>query len=400
MLCTQETTLLREGRDGLMRTSAGGLPPLESRNGLRFACGDERCNEHAALLAMHALWLREHNRLARELARADSDARVATEELSGEERDERLFQSARRHLIATLQHITYTEFLPMLIGSEHLPGLVGSLPAYSGFDPSVNPGVSNEFATAAFRIGHTLVQETLLRLEPDGSESPFGHLNLNASFFLSPQRLLREGGVEPLLRGLLEQSALKVDLKVVDALRNQLFVSANPSALDDTVPGMFDLAARNIQRGRDHGLAKLNQFRAAYGLARAAAFADITSDPEVQERLAEAYPAGPDSVDAWVGGLAEDAAPGAAIGETFRAVIRDQFTRTRDGDAHFHLAHGQPPLNAQVLASREGGLGRLSILDVLRVSAGIDADAPLSEAGLRRRSGGAAFYRIGPGTRS
>lgn len=45
-------------------------------------------------------------------------------------------------------------------------------------------------------------------------------------------------------------------------------------------------------------------------------------------------------MDVWIGGLAEDHAPGAAIGPLFEAVLRDQFQRTRDGD-RFWYENGQ-----------------------------------------------------------
>ncbi len=39
-----------------------------------------------------------------------------------------------------------------------------------------------------------------------------------------------------------------------------------------------------------------------------------------------------EKIDLWSGGLAEDHAPGAMVGETLQAIISDQFRRLRDGD--------------------------------------------------------------------
>ena len=63
--------------------------------------------------------------------------------------------------------------------------------------------------------------------------------------------------------------------------------------------GGFDLAALNIQRGRDMGVASYNNLREAMGLKRAEAFSDITSDADLAARLKALY-GDTDLVDAWV----------------------------------------------------------------------------------------------------
>lgn len=61
--------------------------------------------------------------------------------------------------------------------------------------------VSNEFSTAAFRFGHTLINPVLSRLNSSFQPIPEGNLMLHRAFF-APFRLTEEGGVDPLLRGL------------------------------------------------------------------------------------------------------------------------------------------------------------------------------------------------------
>jgi hypothetical protein len=163
----------------------------------------------------------------------------------------------------------------------------------------------------------------LLRLQRGGQPYRRGPIPLRTAF-LNPRLLYTSGHMENLWRGLVNQVAQNVDLLVVSDLRN--FVA---DAED------LDLAALNIQRGRDHGLPGYNAVRLAYGLTAAAGFADITADVGLQQRLAALYGT-VGNIDPWVGGLAEDHVPGALVGELFFAVIKDQFERLRDGDRFWY----------------------------------------------------------------
>ena len=97
----------------------------------------------------------------------------------------------------------------------------------------------------------------------------------------------------------------------------------------------LDLAALNIQRGRDHGLSNYNRWRAHCGLPAAKRIADLhkeISNDTVRDRLQEVYGDDPDRIDLWVGGLVEDTLPGSQLGPTFSCIISDQFQRLRTGD--------------------------------------------------------------------
>lgn len=306
---------LRTFEGGLLKTSEGDLLPfneagIDNEGGdseTLFLAGDVRANENAALAAMHTVWVREHNRIASKIAAENPDLD-----------DEEVFQQARRRVVAELQSITYNEFLPALLGND-------AIPEYAGYDSNVNPNISNVFATAAYRFGHTMLSSELLRLNPDGTQADEGNLSLQDAFFNTAA--LTENGIDSILLGASVQSAQEIDPFLVDDVRNFLF--GPPGS------GGFDLAALNIQRGRDHGLADYNQIRIDMGLEPVDSFDDISSDPDVQARLEDAY-GDVNSIDAWVGMLAEDHLEGSSLGPTASAVIAQQFAAIRDGDRFYY----------------------------------------------------------------
>ncbi len=222
---------------------------------------------------------------------------------------------------AEMQAITYNEFLPLLLGD-------GALRPYDGYREDADPSITNSFATAAYRVGHTMLSPTLRRVTRSGSTVAEGDLSLADAFF--DPTVIAEGGIESLLRGLVSQRAQEIDTRIVDEVRNLLFGA--PGA------GGLDLAALNIQRGRDHGLPSYAQSRAELGLPAVTAFDQISSDAEVTDGLASVYERVED-VDRWVGGIAEDHVPGAVVGETLRALLAEQFEDLRDGDRFFYLDH-------------------------------------------------------------
>jgi hypothetical protein len=303
----------REFVGGRLNISDGNLLPFEPEDcpetgGPCFGAGDVRVNEQIALTAMHTLFMREHNRLAARIAAANPALT-----------DEEIYQRARALVGAQIQLITYNEFLTVLLGPNALPG-------YTGYNAQVDGRISQEFSTAAYRVGHTMLPSTLLRLDANGQELANGHVPLRNAFF-NPQWVI-DDGIEPILRGLAVEQAQAIDPLIIDDVRNFLF--GPPGS------GGFDLASLNIQRGRDHGLPSYNALRQALGLGAVNSFADITSNAAFQNALANAYQNDVNQVDLWIGGLAEDHINGGTLGETFYTIIVDQFTRLRDADRFWH----------------------------------------------------------------
>jgi hypothetical protein len=309
---------LRSFTGGKLKTSEGNLMPLNT-GGLAnandahifpdnqlFLSGDVRANENVELSAIHTLFLREHNQIATAIAAANPSFT-----------DEQVFQNARRIVVGELQVITYREFLPALLGSKPLR-------PYAGYKSDVNPGIASEFSTAAYRIGHTLINDDVELLDNDGNEIEEA-LELAEAFF-NPS-VLHAVGPDPLLKYLATDKSQEVDTQLVGGLRNFLF--GPPGA------GGFDLASLNIQRGRDHGLSDYNTTRATYGLPKVKSFSEVTSDAALQAKLLSLY-GSVDNIDLWVAGLVEDHLPGSSVGATFQRILVDQFERLRDGDRFWY----------------------------------------------------------------
>lgn len=337
----ERAAALRTFSGGRLKTSEGNLLPLNTM-GLKndnalglpvdslFVAGDVRANENIELTAMHTLFMREHNRLADKYAA-----------LNPTWTDEQIYQQARRIVAAELQAITYNEFLPALLGR-------GALQPYRGYNPQVNPGIANEFSTAAFRLGHSLLGEDVEFLDNLGNPV-HDEVELRDTFF-NPA-LLKETGIDSILKYLASDVAQELDVHIVDEVRNFLF--GPPGS------GGLDLSALNIQRGRDHGLADYNTVRAAYGLRPVTSFAQITSDVPTQQALEEAY-GNVNNIDLWVGALAEDHLRGASVGPLLSKILVDQFTRLRDGDRFWY----QRDLSASELRSVQA----TSLADVVRLN--------------------------------
>lgn len=121
-----------------------------------FEAGDARANEQIQLTTMHTMLMREHNRLAKELSY-----------INPYWDDERLFQEARQIVVAQLQHITFNEFLPLVIGKDKIYeyGLELEHPGryYQGYDNKINAGIRVEFQAAAFRYGHSILPSYIER---------------------------------------------------------------------------------------------------------------------------------------------------------------------------------------------------------------------------------------------
>lgn len=337
-------------------------PECRAPSGYCFIAGDARASEQPALTAMHTVWMREHNRLVDGLHAVNPHWD-----------DERLYQHGRRILSAALQHISYNEFLPRILGwnAVNLYGLkLQSHGYYKGYSPTCNPAILNEFAAAAFRIGHSLLRPHIPRMSP--SYKPIDPPLLLRDGFFNPDAIYQAHIVDEIMRGLVSTPMENLDQFITGEITNHLFE-------DRRIPHSgIDLAALNIQRGRDHAIRPYNDYRALCNLKRATTWDDLSREipAEVIARLQRMYPT-VDDIDLFPGGLSERPLQGGLVGPTFACIIGIQFRQIRKCDRFWY--ENDDPVSrfteAQLAEIRKATLSKI-------LCANLDAESDMQRSAL------------------
>ncbi|XP_054766590.2 eosinophil peroxidase-like [Lytechinus pictus] len=295
--------------------------------------GDFRAMEQPGLTSLHTLWVRNHNLLADGLRSRNPGWSC-----------DRVFEEARKINGAMMQAIDYNEYLPTLLGTTEYSNYIGD---YTGYDPDLNPSISNVFATSGYRQGHsavdTVIERYIYKNDADGDEVlkrldplPMTEVFFNARFMYD----FENGSVDGFMQGMIRQQCRKIDRFMSSALLNHLFIS--PDAPSNT-PGL-DLLSLNILRGRDNGIQPYFQWRKFCKLSEITGWSDLAKDnlmtTETINKLKETY--GEEDIDVqridpFIGFIAEEPSPGGTLGPTLSCIIGDQFRRLRNGDRFFYL---------------------------------------------------------------
>ncbi|RVE49551.1 hypothetical protein evm_005779 [Chilo suppressalis] len=199
---------------------------------------------------------------------------------------------------------------------------------FKGYNPKVNPSPASSFGSAAFRFGHSLVQSSMMRY--DRFHRP---INNNVSLhneLTNPSNIWSMGAVDRLLLGMVNQPIQKRDEFITEELTNHLFQTPHFDF------GM-DLAAINIQRGRDHGMPPYTTWREPCGLSQITGFEDLSRvmPKRVVRKLKSLY-RHVDDIDLFTGGMAERPVVGGLVGPTFACIIAQQFSNLRKGDRFWY----------------------------------------------------------------
>jgi len=309
----------------------------KSPSKLCFNAGDDRVNEQPGLTSLHTLLVREHNRIASQLEFLNSDWN-----------DEKIFQETRKIIVAINQHITFKEYLPRILGQD-----VMKLYKLSGdfqYDNDCDPAILNEFSTAAFRFGHTLIPagykmngQSLVKLALNITDTDSA-IRLR-DHFNNPDIAITAMFVDELSRTIAGQPTSEYDNEITEEVRNHMNESVGQSHSG------VDLAALNIQRGRDHGLpgyTKYKQFCSRDLLQKAGRLQtplasqstnfeglSDTIDKETIAKLQQVYKDVGD-IDLFTGGISERSAFGGLVGPTFGCIIAKQFEKLRKCDRFWY----------------------------------------------------------------
>ncbi|CAB3398127.1 unnamed protein product [Caenorhabditis bovis] len=329
-----EAESLRSFQNGLLRDYRGEgyiLPPqdkndsnCQSRNpNYCFLAGDFRNSLHPALIPLHTVFLKEHNRHAKKV-----------KQIRPNWNDEQIYQLVRKVMIGMWQHHVYNEYLPELLSDKYLTDFdLKPMKPRSGksrkYDESKNPALSAEFAAAAFRFGHSQARQHFMR--QDANNNTVGSLDLGSNIFYANELYRQAGGWETLLNGMMTTSSMNVDRYFSFPIRNQLFETRNK-------PGSgVDLVAINIMRGRDLGLMPYTHYRQTVGLPAVRSWNDLSSTFSQKniEALKGVY-ASPDDIDLYTGIVMENPVNGGLVGPTASYIIAEQFEALRKGDRFFY----------------------------------------------------------------
>uniref|UniRef100_A0A182U861 Heme peroxidase 1 n=1 Tax=Anopheles melas TaxID=34690 RepID=A0A182U861_9DIPT len=326
-----------DAQSNRLRAFSGGRLQAVRRNGVEwpvidpagctwsnvcYLVADIRSYQSPMAATVHLLFLREHNRLATQLRL-----------LNAGWSDEVLFQEARRINIAQYQQIVYYEYLPQILGRSNMLSsrlIFEGTGFVSDFNEFQNPSSVGEFGAVVMPFMQSQLPGGI-NFYMDGLTQT---LRLSS---LTGNLTLLESMSSSFFNGLITQSAKQVDASFNVEWKNFMYRGSETLGQDQL--------ALDIQRMRDFGFARYNDYRSRFGLSRYTtweAFNATLRQPCIKtvQYLSTLYPS-IDDLDLFVGAAFEEPVAGALVGPTFYAIMEQQFLAARTGDRYFFEADRQ-----------------------------------------------------------
>ncbi|MEY2582839.1 MAG: hypothetical protein QOE09_2688, partial [Ilumatobacteraceae bacterium] len=216
-----------------------------------FVCGDGRCNENIALSTIHQIFHSEHDRLANEIdmtLHATANGALLAGYMAPGTFDygQRLFQAARFITEMEYQHLVFEEF-----GRKIQP----AIRPFHVYNADINAAIPAEFAHAVYRFGHSMLDDVVARTNPNGTDNSLPLLTA----FLNPPAFFDTG--TPGVSLTPEQAAGSIVMGSSNQVGNELDEFIVKTLRSNLLGLPLDLATLNMTRARDAGIPPLNDVR-------------------------------------------------------------------------------------------------------------------------------------------
>ncbi|KAH8382233.1 hypothetical protein KR009_002509, partial [Drosophila setifemur] len=343
---------MRVFSDGLLKSTSSGnrgnilLPMTSDTENLRqsfcawgatgnatcFAAGDSRVNSNPFSILIYTIFMRNHNRLATELKKAN--LRWS---------DEKIFQAAKAVNVDTYRRVVMEEWLPEVLGQQLAAEVLSKNTAQNRESPKE---ISNEFGVAAIRFYFSMLPN---ELRSQANDIDPARINVYVIFLIHyfsgalPTTNVFELRNE-IYKPHLQYTAQKLN-EILDSLLHQRAMKMDSAYAGDVVwhkntkPTHADILAFDIQRGRDHGLQPYYKYLEVCSNIRSVNdWTDFENliPKENLDKLKNIYSRWTD-VDLIVGGISERTVNG-SVGPTFSCILSEQFRNV-------HKQHQRNPFN-------------------------------------------------------
>jgi Ca2+-binding RTX toxin-like protein len=229
-----------------------------SRLNQHAVAGDGRLNENIGLTSLHEVFVSTHNNILKQIKESFDDVSDDDDEDDDDDNNNGNNQALTGEELFNLAKLANENFYQHHVAQEYVRRITPNFGAFAGpatannNNAGFNASILAEFASSAFRFGHSQLTETMALTtvnQQTGLANPGGQQDISLlQAFLAPQIYNRYTAGQ-VAAGMSQQVGNATDEYITNTLRNAL------------VGLPLDLAALNIGRGLDAGITPLNEAR-------------------------------------------------------------------------------------------------------------------------------------------